>query len=344
MKPLIVAIALLSATLVAQSAPSSDISSGSSPANGPSYSQRYCAGFVTHAALPRTNFILGSKESPQETSFSGRSVLMLAGPGLLEGERYSILRQIDDPNRETSTPEQRGKLAKLGGLYEDIGWVTVHSVMKGATIASFDFSCDAAQRGDIIVPFKERPALAVRTVDGPVDSFRERSNEPKGRILGGRDFVDLVGTGLVVYTDFGSAKGAKPGDYLFVLRGYTPADLNKIDRPTTKLPNGAEADASAVNPARAKPGADSRLPLRVLGEMLVLSATSDSSTAIITRSFAEMQLGDVVVSEEVRQDQQPASAEAATATGDNASPCSRLRSLLHPHACRDSQAPPPPAQ
>jgi hypothetical protein len=344
MKPLIVAIALLSATLVAQSAPSSDISSGSLPANGPSYSQRYCAGFVTHAALPRTNFILGSKESPQETSFSGRSVLMLAGPGLLEGERYSILRQIDDPNRETSTPEQRSKLAKLGALYEDIGWLTVHSVMKGATVASFDFSCDTAQRGDIIVPFQERPALAVRTVDGPVDSFRERSNEPKGRILGGRDFVGLVGTGLVVYTDIGSAKGAKPGDYLFVLRGYAPSDLNKIDRPTTQLPSGAEADFSTVKPARAKAGADSRLPLRVLGEMLVLNATSDSSTAIITRSFAEMQLGDVVVSEEVRQDQQPTSAEAATASGNNSSPCSRLRSLLHPGACRDSQPAPPPTQ
>lgn len=336
MKSLIVAITLLSGTLLAQSA-GQKLSDppASSPAFVPSYSQLYCSGFVTRKAIPRTNFILGSKESPLADRFPGHAELFLGGPGLAEGERYSILRQILDPNRETSSPEQRDRFEKIGALYEEVGWVTVHSVMKGATVASFDFSCDAALRGDIIVPFREKLPIAYRTVDTPMDSFRDISAAPKGHILSALEFVGLLGTGQVVYTDLGSDKGAKPGDYLVVLRGYAPSDLNRIDRVSESLPRGAEADFSVVAPAHIKADADAHLPQRVLGEMLVLNSTPDSSTAIITRSFAEMQLGDIIENEAP----QPHRAGVPRQAGQ----CrltSRLHKLvlLHPHACPDSKA------
>ena len=311
---------------------------GSSPAYTPSYSQLYCSGFVTRRAIPRTNFIFGSKESPNEDSFPGHTQLFLGGPGLVEGQRYSLLRQIKDPDRETSSPEQRAVFEKLGALYQEIGWVTVHSIIQGVTIASFDFACDAALRGDIVVPYEEKLPIAYRTVDDPVEQFRAASSAPKGHILASRDFVGLIGTGQVVYTDFGTAKGAQPGDYLFILRGYAPADLNRIDRATESLPRGAEADFSVVDPAHIKPDADSRIPQRVLGEMLVLNATPESSTGIITRSFAEMELGDVIEAEEAHAP----TVEASKPAADECSVRARLHQLLllHPHACRDSKTAP----
>lgn len=333
-----VAITLLSGTLLAQSGlqpgPGPTLPPGTSPAYTPSYSQLYCAGFITRQAIPRSNFVLGSKESPLADSFPGHTQLFLGGPGLVEGERYSILRQIADPDRETSSPEERDRLERLGALYEEVGWVTVHSILHGATVASFDFSCDAALRGDIVVPYKEKLPIAFRTVDVPIDPFREISSAPKGHILGSRDFVGLLGTGQVVYTDFGGAKGAKAGDYLVVMRGYAPDDLNRIDRISLALPRGAEADFSVVNPAHVKADADSRIPQHVLGEMLVLNATPESSTAIITRSFAEMQLGDVI-EDEVGQS---SGARAAT-SANQCGLISRVHQLLllHPHACRDSK-------
>jgi hypothetical protein len=351
MKFLMVAITLLSGTMLAQSGlqlgPQSgqklNIPPGSSPAYTPSYSQLYCAGFVTRRAIPRTNFILGSKESPLADTFPGHSELFLGGPGLAEGERYSILRQIADPNRETSSPEQRNRFEKLGALYEEVGWVTVRSVKKGVTTASFDFSCDGALRGDIVVPYQEKLPIAFRPVDDPIDPFREPSGVVQGHVLGSRDFAGLLGTGQIVYTDFGSAKGAKAGDYLLILRGYASSDLNKIDRISEALPRGAENDFSTVDPAHIKADADSRIPRHVLGEMLVLNATPESSTAIITRSFAEMQLGDVIEGE----DGQPVSAVAAKHAHEPSS-CrlvSRLHQLvlLHPHACRNSKVVPAPA-
>lgn len=334
MKRLTIAIALLSGTVLVQSGRSSEIPPGSSPGNGPSYSQVYCSGFVTRKAIPRTNFVLGSKETPHEDFFPGRSQLFLGGPALAEGQRYSILRQVKDPGRETSSPEQRKEIVKIGALYEEIGWATVHLVEKGAAVASFDFSCGTAIPGDIVVPFKEKPPVAFRTVDAPLRPFRAPA-AVQGHILASKDFVELLGTGQIVYTDFGSAKGAKAGDYLLILRGYSPADLNRIDRASERLPKGAVTEPATVNSAPIKPDAEDHIPSHVLGEMLVLDSTPESSTAIITRAFAEMELGDAVESEE------PGVAAAQSAEPIESTPCSivsRLRQLvLHFHNCRGAK-------
>jgi hypothetical protein len=314
MKRLIAIFALLSGSLWAQSSPALDVPAASSKSNGPSYSQLYCAGFITHQGLPRTNFVAASKEAPHEDQFSAGSILFLGGPGLAEGERYSLIRQVEDPDREDSSPLQRKRLGQLGKLYQEIGWVTVHSVQKGAAVASFDFACDTAVPGDIVVPFHEKPMVTFHTSDRPVNSFLPASGEPTGYILGSKDFIGLLGSGAIVYTDFGAAKGAHPGDYLFIRRGYADANLNKIDRASVDLPKGYEPNA--VHQAQLNANADAHFPSHVLGEMLVLSVSNESATALITRSFAEIQLGDVVQSE----DRQAAVSEAE-------------RTVVAPHPC-----------
>src|SRR6266545_4279423 len=119
MKLRFMAILLLSAGLWAQSGPTA----ASLQPSGPKYSQLYCSGFITRA-----------KESPHADRFSGRETLFLRGSNLAAGNRYSIVRQVSDPNREDSSPEQRSRLAGLGDLYEDIGWVTVQTVENGTAI------------------------------------------------------------------------------------------------------------------------------------------------------------------------------------------------------------------
>jgi hypothetical protein len=286
---------------------------------------------VTRQAVPRTNFVLGAKESPHEDQFSGRTQLFLGGPALVEGQRYSLLRQADDPNREDSAAEQRKKLARLGALYQEVGWVTVRSVEKGAAVATFDFSCDTAIPGDVVVPFQEKPAIAFRTTDIQLAAFQGSPNAVRGSILGSKDFDGLLGTGQIVYTDFGGNKGIKPGDYLLVLRGYAPGDLNRIDRASERLPKGA--DPSAVRQAKIAPDADQRIPKRVLGEVLVLSTTPESSTALITRAFSEMELGDVLQAE----DGSASAEQSREAIGEPApcQPASHLRRmLLLGHGCK----------
>jgi len=260
--------------------------------HGPTYSQLYCSGFIAQKGISRSTYVLGSKESPQEDRLQGRSMLFLRGPGLNEGARYSILRQIADPNREDSSPGERRKLGALGGLYQDIGWVTVRSIENGTAIASFDFACGAAVPGDLIVPFEERPQISFRNSEPTLPSFLGARAATAGQILGAREFAALMGDGTIVYTDFGSGKGASPGDYLLITRGYAASDLNQIDRLSDHLPMGAEI--TTVNPAKLPRDPGSMMPIRVLGEMLVLNVTEHSCTALITRSTAEIGLGDVV--------------------------------------------------
>jgi len=340
MKPLNLALALLSAALL--SAPLlSQTQMGqtmpglaapeAAPIPGPTYSQIYCSGFITRAAVPRDSFVLGSKESPHEDRFQGRSTLFLRGPDLAVGNRYSLIRQIADPNREDSSPEQRKKLASLGDQYQDVGWLTVRSIIDGTAVATFDYSCTAAIQGDLVVPFKERPQISFRVPEPELDVFRAHSTGLKGHILGAEDFVGLLGTGLIVYTDFGAIKGAKPGDYLLISRGYAPEDLNRIDRASEALPRGVED--TAVNPARIPPDSDRLMPDHILGEILVLNVSPESSTALITRASSEMELGDVVQTEnpsseeEQRQDAQQERRPTAVRQDDSA--CQASTSLLH---------------
>jgi len=315
MKRLIAIFALLSGSLWAQSSPALDVPATPSKSNGPSYSQLHCSGFITHKAVPHTNFVLASKEAPHQDQFAAHAIIFLGGPGLVEGDRYRVVREVEDLNREDSSPEQRKKLGKLGKLYQDIGWVTVHSVQQSTAIATFDFSCDTAVPGDVLVPLHEEPEIHYRTIDPTVNSFRPAGGGKAGHILGSKDFLGLLGSGTIVYTDSGSAKGVQPGDYLFVRRGYANADLNKIDQLSDKLPKGV--DLYAVNQAKIKSDTNNKIPSHVLGEMLVLTVSAESSTALITRSFAEIQLGDVVESENAQ------AASEATAVKE-VQPCSTI--------------------
>lgn len=288
MKALIGTILLLSAGLWAQPVPASNV-------HGPTYSELYCSGFISRKALPRSDYVLGSKESPNADRLQGRSMLFLRGPDLVEGQRYSIVRQVADPNREDSSPNERREFQSLGALYQDIGWVTVRSIKRGTAIASFDFSCGAAIPGDILVPFQERPQVNFRDSSLTLPSFLGARPKTTGRILGARDFDSLLGDGTIVYTNFGASKGVKPGDYLMVTRGYATGDLNQVDRIADVLPRGAEA--TAVHQAPLPGNAGSLMPYHVLGEMVVLNVSEHSSTALITDSRAVMQLGDVVQAE-----------------------------------------------
>ena len=328
MKRIVAFMALLSGSVWAQANSALDVPTHPSAANGPSYSQMYCSGFITRRSAPRTNFIVASKEAPHPDQFGGRTVLFLGGPGLEEGQRYSVIRQVEDPNREDSSPEQRKKLGKLGKLYQEIGWVTVRSARRNSTIATFDFSCDVAVPGDIVVPFQEKPLISFRELDPPINSFRPYTGDFTGHILGSKDFIGLLSSGTIVYTDYGAKKGAEPGDYLIVRRGYAPADLNLVDRLSAQLPKGM--DPNAVNQAKIKPNANDQLPSHDLGELLVLNVTADSSTALIIRSFAEMELGDVVEGEFVRDGY-------VERTPRSCGIVSQVGLLLHFHSCQSGQ-------
>jgi hypothetical protein len=106
-----------------------------------------------------------------------------------------------------------------------------------------------------------------------------------------KDFDSFVGTGAKVYLNIGSEKGVKPGDVYRALRGYTAAETDEVDRLSFKAYTTEDTQKNQVQPSKDLLKA---LPRRALGEMVVLSATPTSSTAMITFALEDIHVGDAV--------------------------------------------------
>src|SRR2546430_14103472 len=77
--------------------------------------------------------------------------------GVRVGDRFSVVRP-DDYAGDAPWFEWQGKLMKaLGTQYIDAGQVRVVNVQPKVSVARVIFSCDYMQRGDIVLPYQERP-------------------------------------------------------------------------------------------------------------------------------------------------------------------------------------------
>ena len=108
----------------------------------------------------------------------------------------------------------------------------------------------------------------------------------------GRDLDTLVGARRVVYLNVGEAQGVKPGDYFRALRDYASIASN----PAESLPFMAPPyDPTQKNPPTSHfRGHADELPIRAVGEMMILSTTPNSSVALTTYAPEAIHLGDTV--------------------------------------------------
>jgi hypothetical protein len=264
--------------------------------DAPSYSDLYCAGFVTKESVSRTNTIEGGINTPAETLFARGNTVFVTGGGLKEGEQYSVLREMKDPNHYEPFTGQKAALAEVGEPYAELGRVRVVGLRGKVAVAEVEFSCQNMTLGDIVVPFREHVPVEFKK-SGTFERFPSNEGHLKARIVMGREFDAVVGTGRKVYLDAGSNKGVKVGMYFRAVRGYDPAKLNSIDNLSYNAPVGEDTQKTpgSVTPVQAKD-----LPERALGEMIVLNVTQTSATAMITNSLEAIQVGDWVEMEDER--------------------------------------------
>lgn len=302
MKRILLVVLLATATMAQQSAPAGR--SAGAPqvaltnivnrAEAPTYSDVNCAGFITNQAVPQDKYVAAGWATPHQTKFGDRDYIYLTGGGYQEGSRYSILRRIHDPNTMESFQGQKALLSGLGEPYAEMGRVLVLGLNGNTAITQIEFSCDAIVPGDVAVPFvaKEIPPLrsAVK-----FDRFAAPNGKLTGQIAMAKDFDTILGTGRKVYLSVGSSQGVKIGDYFRAVRTY-PA-LKKDTTDSLSFHVNQMEDTQKNPPMFASTRID-ELPRRSLGEMIVLSVTPTSSTAMITFSLEEILVGDGVEMEE----------------------------------------------
>jgi hypothetical protein len=260
----------------------------------PTYSDIYCAGFVTKEHISNADHVLAGLNTPHETRFagnpSGNSFVYLEGPGYAVGNRYSVVRRVEDPDRYESLEGQHKLLKSAGDEYFDIGRVVITYIDKEVAVGKIEFSCEAMTPGDILMPFHEKEMVKFRK--GHVEFARFAPyGGTTGRIIDGKDFDQDMGTGQKLYVNIGANKGLHPGDYLRIERNYDPSLMYDVDQLSLKPPYDAD---ESKNNVRLTTRDYKKLPYRGIGEMVVLSVTPDTATCMITMALEDVLVGDVV--------------------------------------------------
>ncbi len=266
----------------------------------PTAADIYCAGFITKDRVPDANYVNGGLETPTSTKFEIGELVYLAGSGYQAGQLYSIVRELRDVNEYEIYPGQKKVLAAAGRPYGEIGRVRVIDTRNHSAIAQVEFSCDPINPGDVAVPFVERPPVAFH-VPGHFDRFAPANGKLSGRIVLGKDFDGVLGTGMKLYMNMGSNQGVKVGDYFRVVRSYSATLHHPVDSLSFKAQTSEDTqmrpatfEATSFTKTKGPNIHVGDLPRRAVGEVVVLNVTPTASSAMVVFALEDVYAGDTV--------------------------------------------------
>jgi len=285
-------VVLAAAVASAQDAPAPAI---------PSPNDLYCSGTVTTESVPRDAYIITGEESNYRLLFNeGDTVYINRGAkqGVKAGDVFSVVRNVTgDPYGIDWTKWQSAILKKMGSVWADEGRVRVILVREDTSIGTIEHACDILQRGDILLPFAERPAPPLKSEDG-FDRYAPANGKPLAMVIIGKDFQAQVGREDIVYVNLGNAQGVKVGDYFRIFR-YTGTQHETVFQdPRYAFDQEAQLHV-AFFPIYGfgsvpKKYDWSNTPREDVGEGIVLRTGPNSSTVLITFSLREIYPGDYI--------------------------------------------------
>jgi hypothetical protein len=267
----------------------------------PTYADMYCAGFISKQILPDANFVAGGLQTPSTTKFTRGDIVYLKGSGYAAGAEYEIVRALRDINEYEMYPGQKKLLKETGQPYENVGRVKIIDTRnRSAAIAQIEYACDGVNPGDTAIPFAEKQMLSFHA---PLrfDRFLPASNKLSGRVVMGKDFDSVMGTGHKVYINVGANQGVKVGDFFRAVRTYDADLKDPVDSLSFKA-------AIAEDSQKKTPSVDPHmftksngpvihvhdLPRRAVGEMVVIGVTPTTATAMIVFAMEDVHAGDGV--------------------------------------------------
>jgi outer membrane protein OmpA-like peptidoglycan-associated protein len=238
---------------------------------------------------------------------------------LPDATEYSVVRELRNPDRAEFFAGQHRAVAAAGQPYSEVGRIKIVAKNNKSSVAYVESSCEELLPGDFVIPLQQREPVVPRHMI-PFNRFPSSSSALRGRIVLGKDFTSYEGAGSKVYLNIGSDQGVKPGDYFRAVRAYGRHLADAADRVSYESTVYDDVQAhpvmSDVSPVHAGGTrvhlAD--LPERALGELIILSVTPKSSTAMIAFSLEDVQVGDYVERDELPP------ATAAESGNDNEPP------------------------
>jgi len=267
----------------------------------PTYSDLYCAGFISKQILPDANFVAGGLETPSTTKFSRGDTIFLRGNNYALGGEYEIVRALRDVNEYETFPGQKKLLKETGQPYEEVGRVKVIDTRSRAAIAQIEYSCDGINPGDTAIPFAEKQLINFHS---PIrfDRFLPASSKVSGRIVMAKDFDSQLGTGQKVYMNVGSNQGVKIGDFFRATRSYEADLKDPVDSLSfsAAISEDTQKKTPSIDPNFLSQRSNGPvihvrdLPRRAVGEIVIIGVTNTTATGMIVFSMEDVHAGDGV--------------------------------------------------
>ncbi len=163
------------------------ICSAQTAASQADYSTVYCSGFVSDQKVPDATRLVSGEQSNVKILFArGDYVTINRGQdkGVRVGDRYSVVRPESDPSGVNWFKWQVKLMKAMGTHYLDAGQLRVVNVQSKTATAEVTLSCDYMQRGDIALPFQERPEPTFKDASA-FDHFAPISGKPVAMVVQG---------------------------------------------------------------------------------------------------------------------------------------------------------------
>ena len=280
---------LLGAGLCTAQEPLAPAAAAAALTRQPDVSAVYCSGFVTNRGVPdKVRLISGEQSNYKITFMQGDYVYLNRGTkqGVKVGDEFSVVRPVSDALKMQWFLWQDRLLGAMGTVYEDEGKIRVVNVHAKVSTAQVVFSCKYMQRGDILLPFEERPTPPFKDASN-FDHFAPVTGKPVAMVVAMNDFQEMAGKYTTVYVNLGSGQGVKPGDYFRIFR-YQGSHAEAVPYFTNYQYEiygfGSAPERYSWND----------LPREILGEGIVLNVSRNSSTVFITYATIEIYAGDYV--------------------------------------------------
>jgi hypothetical protein len=265
----------------------------------PTYADEYCAGFINKDLLPNANYVIGSMDSPNTSKFVLGDAVYLAGSGFATGQQFTVLRELKNSNEDPAFAGQYKMLKAVGHAYAELGRIRIVDTRGHTPVALVEYSCEPMVPGDTLIPFAEKTHITLRE-SGRLDRFLPPNGKTTGRLVLARDFDTFLGMGSKVYINVGANQGVKVGDYFRAVRPYWLDRDDEVDSISLKasVVEDTQQRPPSLEPAmftKNSKGAVIHMtdfPRRAVGEMVVLSVTPTSSTAMVIFALEDLHLGD----------------------------------------------------
>jgi hypothetical protein len=260
----------------------------------------YCSGEVTTEAIPHDTYVITGEQSDTRITFDeGDYVYVNKGSnqGVKVGDVFSAVRAVKDPFGIEWTKWEFAILKKMGTVWEDEGRVKVIIVRPDTSIGQVEHSCDYVQRGDILVPFTERPAPPLKSEAG-FDRFAPANGKPLAMVITGKKFQQQVGNNDIIYVNLGNSQGVKIGDYFRIFRyqGTQHETAYQTPRYAFDQEDGMAVPDVGIYGFGSVPKKWnwSNVPREDVGEGIVLRTGPNSATVLITFCLRPVYPGDYV--------------------------------------------------